>query len=163
MDYQDYTNLYTLSAILCGLMFIISVILFICFRVPKIIGELTGISARKAIKKNGDALNYTGKTNKRQLNGLFHTGKTAGQSRTTPGNSDSTEQGLLIEDANKTEVLTPRTIEGEEDNRTEVLNYQRMFDSSTDDIEFTDEQMIITEDITFIHTEETIKEWRTNV
>lgn len=50
MDYQTYQWICYICAALCGLMLLISVLLFFLLRIPKVIGDLTGSTARKAIK-----------------------------------------------------------------------------------------------------------------
>lgn len=38
------------AAVLCGLMFVVSVLLFILLKIPKVIGDLSGVTAKKAIE-----------------------------------------------------------------------------------------------------------------
>lgn len=50
MTYDIYRYIFIVAAILCGVMFIVSVLIFIFLKIPKVISDLTGATARKAIK-----------------------------------------------------------------------------------------------------------------
>lgn len=50
MTYDIYRYIFIGAAILCGLMLIVSIILFITLKIPKVISDLSGATARKAIK-----------------------------------------------------------------------------------------------------------------
>lgn len=50
MTYDTYRYIFIGAAILCGIMFVVSVLVFIFLKIPKIISDLTGATARKAIK-----------------------------------------------------------------------------------------------------------------
>ena len=50
MTYDIYKYIFIGAAIPCGIMFILSVLLFIFLKIPKVISDLTGATARKAIK-----------------------------------------------------------------------------------------------------------------
>lgn len=50
MTYDVYRYIFIGAAILCGIMFIVSVLVFILLKIPKVISDLTGATARKAIK-----------------------------------------------------------------------------------------------------------------
>lgn len=50
MTYEVYRYIFIGGAILAAIMFIISVILFIVLKIPSVIGDLTGATARKAIE-----------------------------------------------------------------------------------------------------------------
>lgn len=50
MTYDIYRYIFIGAAILCGVMFIVSVLIFILLRIPKVISDLSGATARKAIK-----------------------------------------------------------------------------------------------------------------
>lgn len=51
MTYDVYRYIFIGAAILCGVMFAVSVLLFIFLKIPKVISDLTGATARKAIKQ----------------------------------------------------------------------------------------------------------------
>ena len=50
MSYEVYRYIFIGAAILCGAMLITSILLFILLKIPKVIGDLTGRTARKAIE-----------------------------------------------------------------------------------------------------------------
>lgn len=50
MTYDVYRYIFIGAAILCGIMFAVSVLVFIRLRIPKVISDLTGLTARRAIK-----------------------------------------------------------------------------------------------------------------
>ena len=50
MTYDTYRYIFIGAAILCGIMFVVSVLVFILLNIPKVISDLTGATARKAIK-----------------------------------------------------------------------------------------------------------------
>ena len=51
MTYDVYRYIFIGAAILCGIMFVVSVIVFFTLKIPKVISDLTGATARKAIKQ----------------------------------------------------------------------------------------------------------------
>lgn len=50
MTYEIYRYIFIGAAILCGIMFVISILLFLFMNVPGLIGDLSGTTERKAIK-----------------------------------------------------------------------------------------------------------------
>ncbi|MBQ2943198.1 MAG: hypothetical protein IJD93_00665 [Ruminococcus sp.] len=50
MTYDIYRYIFIGAAILCGVMFIVSVLVFIFLNIPKVVSDLSGATARKAIK-----------------------------------------------------------------------------------------------------------------
>ena len=51
MTYEIYRYIFIGAAILCGIMAITSVFLFFYLKIPRVIGDLTGATARKAIEE----------------------------------------------------------------------------------------------------------------
>ena len=51
MSYDTYRLIFIGAAIACGVMFLVSVTLFFVFKIPNIIGNLTGRNAKKASKR----------------------------------------------------------------------------------------------------------------
>ena len=49
MTYESYRLLFFISAALSGLMLLLSLILFFALRIPRVIGDLSGANAKKAI------------------------------------------------------------------------------------------------------------------
>ncbi len=50
MSYDIYRYIFIGAAIMCGVMLVVSIILFIVLKIPKVIGDLSGATARKAIR-----------------------------------------------------------------------------------------------------------------
>lgn len=51
MTYDTYRYIFIASAIACGVMLIVTILMFILMRIPRTIGDLSGANAKKAIKK----------------------------------------------------------------------------------------------------------------
>lgn len=49
MTYDIYRYIFIIGAILCGVMFLVSVFIFVFYNIPKVISDLSGATARKAI------------------------------------------------------------------------------------------------------------------
>ena len=50
MTYEVYRYIFVIGAVLAGIMFVISVAMFFVLKIPSVIGDLTGATARKAIE-----------------------------------------------------------------------------------------------------------------
>ena len=50
MTYEIYRYIFLGGAILAGIMFAVSVLVFFLLKIPTVIGDLTGANARKAIE-----------------------------------------------------------------------------------------------------------------
>ena len=50
LTYDNYRLIFIVAAILCGIMLVTSILLFILLRIPKVIGDLSGATAKKAIE-----------------------------------------------------------------------------------------------------------------
>ena len=48
--YDIYNHIFIGAAVLCGIMLVVSILLFILLKIPKVISDLSGATARKAIK-----------------------------------------------------------------------------------------------------------------
>lgn len=51
MTYDTYRLIFIVAAILAGIMLVLSVVLFIKFKIPKAMGDVTGSTARKAVEE----------------------------------------------------------------------------------------------------------------
>lgn len=60
MSYETYRYIFIGAAILCGVMLIVSVFLFVFLKVPKLISDLSGRTAKKAIKNIREQNEATG-------------------------------------------------------------------------------------------------------
>ncbi len=129
MTYEQYRQLFMVAAILGVILFLISLILFFVFRIPDIIGDLSGATAKKAI----NSIREKNEHNSEKLLEM---------------NMANGEKGKLTE-INKTQILkdTETTLLREEVNETTCL---------TQEIEPEQDIFSIQYDITFIHTNELI-------
>lgn len=48
--YDTFRLIFLIAAILCAVMFVVTIVLFIVLKIPKVISDLSGATARKAIK-----------------------------------------------------------------------------------------------------------------
>ena len=51
MTYEGYRTLFIVAAVISAVMLVITVLLFIFLKIPYVIGDLSGTTARKAIKQ----------------------------------------------------------------------------------------------------------------
>ncbi len=166
MTYDVYRYIFIAAAVLCGVMLAVSVLLFVLLKIPKAVGDLSGSTARKAIKNirerneaTGDkaykvsAVNEArGKITDRislsgaapaaqgQLRGI-NTSKIGTQNLTqTDASGETTVLGF-----NGGEAAAEQGFDGSSSGETTVLG------SETEALNFTVEY-----EITFIHTDEII-------
>lgn len=133
MTYEVYRNIYIIGEIMAGILFAGAVVLFFAFRIPKIIGDLTGRNARKAIygiRMKNRTVSLKSKDNTKDI-------KRKPQSvitETLKRNEGASDTTALFPSEKETMVLSPA-----EDT---VLLQGASFASDTD--------------ITFVHTDEVI-------
>lgn len=173
MSYEMYRYIFLGALVACGVFFVIAVILFFTLNIPKVISDLTGRTARKAIEnirmqneQSGDktyqssAVNLErGKlTDKISQSGRlmprdatpFGTGVITEKISTMELEQPAGETDVLDQPVGETDVLTP--IAGETDvlasaaGETEVLAL----------VEQPVQAFTIEYEITFIHTDEVI-------
>ncbi|MDE7431951.1 MAG: hypothetical protein K2N34_08565 [Lachnospiraceae bacterium] len=133
MTYEQYRSIYIIALILTIFFLVSALALFIILKIPKVIGNLSGSSERKAVKvireRNGGIGNYTA------LGPKTVTEKIA--TKTFHSVENHTQETIMLENG---ETVT--SMLNQNDNETTVLNQQEEFES-----DFTIEY-----DITFIHT-----------
>ena len=163
MSYEMYRYIFLGALIACGIFFVIAVVLFFTLKIPKVISDLTGRTARKAIEnirmqneQSGDksyqssAINLErGKlTDKISKSGRlihreatpFGTGVITEKISTMQLEQPAGETEVLTQSVNETDVLAP--VSGE----TEVLAFA----------EQPVQAFTVEYEITFIHTSEVI-------
>lgn len=151
MTYEVYRYIFIGAAILCGIMAATSVFLFFFLKIPKVIGDLTGSTARKAIEEirqqNENSGHKTYKTSLvNQQRGKL-TDKISPSGNLYPAGTDPLGGAMATEKigtqqleymGNDTELLSD--IGSEE---TSVLSNVNAF--------------VVEQEITFIHTDEVIE------
>lgn len=154
MTYETYRYIFMIAAILCGVMIVVSAVLFFVLHVPELIGDLSGSTARKAIQdirekneKSGDKTYKTsavnrgrGKlTDKISPSGKIHSMTQAPLDTGVVTTKIATQQ-LTTEPSNETTVLEQWS------NETTVLSA-----AETLNVDFE-----IEIDITYVHTDEIV-------
>jgi len=169
MTYEIYRYIFLGGAILAGIMFVVSVLVFFLLKIPTVIGDLTGANARKAIENirnhnesTGDKTYRTSQVN-RERGKLTDKISPSGRLIKDPSHSlhgamgtekISTQQLHPGDDTNETTVLTGELTGANETtvlsneshaNETTVLNAQTFSNA-----------FVIEYEITYIHTDEVI-------
>ena len=119
MTYEVYRYIFIGAAILCGIMFIISILLFVFLKVPKLISDLSGHTAKKAIKSirehnesTGEKYHKTSATNVSRgkvTDKISHSGKVLRKGNSMEFGIDTTkipaQEFAYEEQGNETTVL----------------------------------------------------------
>lgn len=175
MTYENYRMIFYVAAIACGICFIVTVLFFFLFRIPKIISDISGRTARKGIREirernelSGDKAYKSSPVNRQRgkvTDRIGSDGRTIskGQSFSTGTTTEKISTQKLTEGL-ETEVLYTG---GQE---TEVLN----FSGGETEVLYTPGQeadvlrenhienknsgsfVIIEREITFVHTQERV-------
>jgi len=169
MTYEIYRYIFLGGAILAGIMFVVSVLVFFLLKIPTVIGDLTGANARKAIENIRNHNESTGDKTYRSSQVNQERGKLtdkispSGRLIKDPSHSlhgamgtekISTQQLHPGDDTNETTVLTGELTGANETtvlsneshaNETTVLNAQTFSNA-----------FVIEYEITYIHTDEVI-------
>ena len=150
MTYDQYRYIFIGAAILCGIMLIASVIIFFVLKIPRVIGDLTGSTARKAIEEIRQQNEESGHKTYRSSAVNRERGKLT--DKISPSGSllkdDTTGLGGAMETEKiGTQQLMPEVGE------TEVLEFAA---GETEVLSEETNVFKIEYEITFIHTEEMI-------
>ncbi len=163
MTYETYHLIFIISAILCGIMVVVSVLLFIALKIPKVIGDLTGSTARKAIEDIRNQNESTGNKTYKSSMVNKERGKLTDKISQS-GNLISNASNSLV-GAMSTEKIASQQLTSEEttvlsvDNETTVLSEDILFasDETTLLSQFDNVSAFTIEyEITYIHTNEEI-------
>ncbi len=185
MTYEVYRYIFIGAAILCGVMLVVAVLLFILLKIPKVIGDLTGSTARKAIKnireqneKSGDKAYKVSTYNRERGKVTDKISSSGGLPQNSKGQMESLQTAKIDAESfpnettvlgNETTVLseataalTPETtVLDQQTNETTVLSpgiggeTTVLSESSYDGLSL-DSVFEIEYDITYIHTDEAI-------
>lgn len=169
MSYEIYRYIFYGGAILAAVMLAVTVLLFFVYKIPTVIGDLTGANARKAIENirnqnesSGDKLYKTSQVNRergkltdkispsgslmRDPSGILGGGAMATEKISTQKLPQVDETTVL--ESNETTVLSA--------NETTVLDISGTGETTLLDAVDTPATFQIEFEITFIHTEEVI-------
>ena len=178
MTYEIYRYIFLGGAILAGIMFAVSVLVFFLLKIPTVIGDLTGANARKAIENirnqnesTGDKTYRSSQVNRERgkltdkispsgrlikdpshsLHGAMGTEKISTQELHP---EDVTNETTVLTGANETTVLTGELAGG---NETTVLSNENPANENTVlNAQTFSNAFVIEYEITYIHTDEII-------
>lgn len=172
MSYEIYHYIFIGAAILCGAMFITSVLLFVLLKIPKVIGDLTGRTAKKAIENirnqnesSGDKTYKSSLVNKERgkiTDKISPSGRLVKEPTDLIGGAMATEkistqqlvsdETVVLDSGNETTVLLSgnetTVLSGEINNTGNETTVLTQTDTST--------EFRIEYEITFIHTNEVV-------
>lgn len=169
MSYEIYRYIFYGGAILAAVMLAVTVLLFFVYKIPTVIGDLTGVNARKAIENirnqnesSGDKLYKTSQVNRergkltdkispsgslmRDPSGILGGGAMATEKISTQELPQVDETTVL--ESNETTVLSA--------NETTVLDFSGTGETTVLVAEDIPAVFQIEYEITFIHTDEVI-------
>lgn len=157
MTYEMYRNIFMVCAAAAGVMAFVSILLFVLLRIPSVIGDLTGITAKRGIEqiRSGNASKATSgrySKKKNQRYGL-NTEKLQSVAESAKG-----ETAKLGENAGKENALPDSAVGSE----TALLNSQTgnettlLYAPEANETTVLQPDFGILEEITILHTEEEI-------
>lgn len=157
MTYEVYRYIFYGGAVLAAILFVVSVVLFIVLKIPAVIGDLSGATARKAIENirnqnenSGEKKHGTSVVNKargRVTDKISPSGNLVRNPSANLGNAFATEkistQKLVMEESvGETTVL-------ETAEETTILSY-------AGETTLLENVFVIEYEITYVHTQEVI-------
>ncbi len=182
MTYEIYRYISLGGAILAGIMLVVSIVVFFLLKIPGVIGDLTGITARKAIENirnqnesSGDKESMTSLVNRERgrltdkisasgrliryathsLRGDIGTAKIGTQRLNNQGTSEATT--VLSGELGGSSETTVLSGELGNTSETTVLDSNEFVSETTVlDIQDYSEAFVIEREITYIHTDEVI-------
>lgn len=154
MTYEAYHTIFFGAGVLAIIFAVLSVVLFIVLKIPKVIGDLSGATARKAIADIRDQNIRTG--DKRHKTSAVNLER----GRITDRISESGNIQRVGENVN-TGIMTqkidiPTSVEMQGDSETTILPVQEYLETEVLKENRLDADFVIEEEICFIHTNETI-------
>ncbi len=120
MTYDIYRYIFIGAAILSGVMLVVSIILFILFKIPKVISDLSGATARKAIKNIREQNEASGDKGYRVS--AFNEARGKLTDKITPSGNIMRQNPMQMPGINTTKIDTQKLQDEEHSNQTTVLN-----------------------------------------
>lgn len=148
MTYEIYRYIFIGAAILCGIMAALSVFLFFYLKIPRVIGDLTGATARKAIEEIRKQNATTG--HKMYKSSLVNqergklTDKISPSGNLYPAETDPLGGAMATEKIGTQQLDYTDVLDTTGSEETDVLS------------EMSIDTIVIEHEITFIHTNEVI-------
>lgn len=164
MSYEIYRYIFIGAAVLCALMLITSILLFVLLKIPKVIGDLTGRTARKAIENirnqnesSGDKTYRSSLVN--QERGKL-TDKISPSGRLIRNPTDLLGGAMATEKIGTQQLVSDETTVLDSGNETTVLTGELTYPSNETTVlsqnDISNNIFEIEYEITFIHTNEVI-------
>lgn len=149
MTYEIYRYIFIGAAILCGIMAVVSVLLFFYLKIPRVIGDLSGSTARKAIeeirKQNESSGHKTYKTSLVNQERGRLTDKISPSGNLYPVETDPLGGAMATEKIGTQQLDATDILDNFGSEETAVLS------------DMTINTFVIEHEITFIHTNELIE------
>lgn len=121
MTYDIYRYMFIIAAILCGIMFVASVLIFILLKIPKVISDLSGATARKAIKTIREQNEASG--DKGYKVSAFNEARGKLTDKISPSGNVIQQHQMHMQGINTTKIATQQLPVDEASNQTTVLEY----------------------------------------
>lgn len=154
MTYEAYHTIFLWAGVLAIIFAVLSVVLFIVLKIPKVIGDLSGATARKAIADIRDQNIRTG--DKRHKTSAVNLERGRITDRITESGNiqrvgENVNTGIMTQ-----KIDTPASVEIQEDSETTILPVQEYSETEVLKENRLEADFVIEEEICFIHTNETI-------
>ncbi len=154
MTYEAYHTIFLWAGVLAIIFAVLSVVLFIVLKIPKVIGDLSGATARKAIADIRDQNIRTG--DKRHKTSAVNLERGRITDRITESGNiqrvgENVNTGIMTQ-----KIDTPASVEMQENSETTILPVQGYSETEVLKENMVDADFVIEEEICFIHTNETI-------
>lgn len=162
MTYEMYRNVFIIALILSAVFFAVSVVLFFLLKIPKIIGDLSGATAKKAISQIREQNEKTGEKAYKSSQVNIERGKLTDKISLSGKiiRQDLTMGLAMATEKISTQILTPvgneTTILNNDIAETAVLNYEISQETTLLEEANNQNVFVIEYDITYIHTDEVI-------
>lgn len=154
MTYEAYHTIFLWAGVLAIIFAVLSVVLFIVLKIPKVIGDLSGATARKAIADIRDQNIRTG--DKRHKTSAVNLERGRITDRITESGNiqrvgENVNTGIMTQ-----KIDTPASVEMQKNSETTILPVQGYSETEVLKENMVDADFVIEEEICFIHTNETI-------
>lgn len=170
MSYEMYRYIFIGAAILSGLMLIASIIVFILLKIPKVVSDLSGATARKAIKNireqneasgdKGYKVSAFNEARGKLTDKISASGNLMQRYQMQMGGIDTSKisaQDLPVDEAANQTMLLDSDMEYNGMNETSVLSEAMPYgETSVLDEAMGNVMFVIEYEITYIHTDEVI-------
>ena len=120
MTYDVYRYIFIGAAVLCGILFAVSVLIFILLKIPKVISDLTGATARRAIKNIREQNEASG--DKAYKVSAFNEARGKLTDKISPSGNVIQQQQAQMRGIDTTKISTQELYVDEAANQTSVLD-----------------------------------------